>query len=115
MRWSHAHIPTLRDDPADAEAISHKLLVRAGYIRQLMAGVYTLLPLGERVVRKIEAIIRKEMDGIGGQSFSLPSLQPRDLWEKSGRWDVMGAEMFQFHDRRGSDVGLGRTFPEPLS
>ncbi len=112
MRWSQAHIPTLRDDPADAEAISHKLLVRAGFIRQLVSGVYSVLPLGERVVRKIEQIIRDEIDEIGGQEFSLPSLQPRDLWEKSGRWDVMGQEMFKFEDRRGADTGLAMTHEE---
>ncbi len=112
MRWSQAHIPTLRDDPADAEAISHKLLVRAGFIRQLVAGVYSVLPLGDRVVRKIEQIIREEIDEIGGQEFSLPSLQPRDLWEKSGRWDVMGQEMFKFEDRRGADTGLAMTHEE---
>ncbi len=112
MRWSQAHIPTLRDDPADAEAISHKLLVRAGFIRQLVAGVYSVLPLGDRVVRKVEQIIRDEIDEIGGQEFSLPSLQPRDLWEKSGRWDVMGQEMFKFADRRGADTGLAMTHEE---
>jgi len=85
MRWSRAFIPTLRDDPADAEAPSHKLLVRAGFIRQLMAGVYSLLPLGHRVTSKIEKIIREEMDRIGGQEFSLPALHPAELWQKSGR------------------------------
>jgi len=112
MRWSQAHIPTLRDDPADAEAVSHRLLVRAGFIRQLMAGVYSVLPLGDRVARKIEQVIREEMDAIGGQAFSLPSLQPRELWERSGRWQVMGQEMFKFADRRGADVGLGMTHEE---
>jgi len=112
VRWSQAFIPTLRDDPADAEAVSHKLLVRAGFVRQLAAGVYSVLPLGERVVRKVEQIIRDEIDAIGGQEFSLPSLQPRDLWERSGRWDVMGQEMFKFADRRGADTGLAMTHEE---
>jgi prolyl-tRNA synthetase len=112
VRWSKAFIPTLRDDPADAEAVSHKLLVRAGFMRQLMAGVYSLLPLGQRSVRKIEAIVREEMNRIGAQEFSLPSLQPRELWDRSGRWTTMGSEMFQFEDRRGSPVGLGMTHEE---
>jgi prolyl-tRNA synthetase len=112
VRWSQAFVPTLRDDPADAEALSHKLLVRAGYIRQLMSGVYSMLPLGERVCQKITRIVREEMNGIGGQEFSLPALHPADLWQRSGRWDVMGDEMFKFQDRRGSDVGLGMTHEE---
>ncbi len=112
MRWSKAFIPTLRDDPADAEATSHKLLVRAGFVRQLMAGVYSLLPLGKRSLKKIEAIVREEMDRIGGQEAELPCLHPREIWEKAGRWSTMGAEMFQFEDRRGSDVGLGMTHEE---
>jgi len=83
VRWSRAFIPTLRDDPADAEAASHKLLVRAGFARQLMSGVYSLLPLGMRSMHKIERIVREEMNRIGGQEFRLPSLHPRELWERS--------------------------------
>ena len=112
VRWSQAFIPTLRDDPADAEAVSHKLLLRAGFARQLMAGVYSLLPLGLRSFQKVEKIIREEMNGLGAQEFSLPSLHPKDLWERSGRWSKMAGEMFQFEDRRGSDVGLGMTHEE---
>ena len=112
MRWSQAFIPTLRDDPADAEAVSHKLLVRAGFTRQLMSGVYSLLPLGLRVCRKISDIVRAEMNTIGGQEFRLPALHPADVWKRSGRWDAMGDEMFRFTDRRGSDVGLGMTHEE---
>jgi len=112
VRWSTTFIPTLRDDPADAEAISHKLLIRAGFARQLMAGVYSLLPLGLRVSDKIEAIIRDEMNRIGGQQFRLPCLHPKEVWERSGRWEKMNGEMFQFEDRRGSDVGLGMTHEE---
>lgn len=112
MRWSQTFIPTLRDDPADAEAASHKLLVRAGFARQLMAGVYSLLPLGVRSMRKLERIVREEMDGIGAQAFELPCLHPRELWERSGRWSKMAGEMFQFEDRRGADVGLGMTHEE---
>jgi prolyl-tRNA synthetase len=105
-------IPTLRDDPADAEAISHKLLVRAGFVRQLMSGSYSLLPMGFRVCHKIENIIRKEMEGIGAQEFLLPSLHPADVWKRSGRWESMGDEMFRFIDRKGADVGLGMTCEE---
>ena len=112
MRWSQAFIPTLRDDPADAEAVSHKLLVRAGYIRQLMAGVYSLTPLAVRVRHKIEGIIREEMNGIGGQEFSLPAMHPAEVWQRSGRWELMGDEMFRVKDRRGSDIALGMTHEE---
>jgi prolyl-tRNA synthetase len=112
VRWSQLFIPTLRDDPADAEAISHKLLVRAGFVRQLMAGVYSLLPLGFRVCQKIEKITREEMNGIGAQEFLLPSIQPADLWQRSGRWETMGEEMFRLTDRKGADIGLGMTCEE---
>ncbi|MGI9608806.1 MAG: proline--tRNA ligase, partial [Acidimicrobiia bacterium] len=112
MRWSEAFIPTLRDDPTDAEAISHRYLVRAGFIRQLMAGVYSLLPAAYRVRAKIRRIIEEEIDGIGGQQFLLPALHPAELWRQSGRWDVMGDEMFRLQDRRGTDLGLGMTHEE---
>ncbi len=112
MRWSHAFIPTLRDDPADAEAISHKLLLRGGFARQLMAGVYSLLPLGQRVRLKIIDIVRREMNEIGAQEFLLPSMHPREVWEQSGRWNAVGPEMFRFQDRRGADVALGMTHEE---
>ena len=112
MRWSNAFIPTLRDDPADAEAVSHKLLLRAGFARQLMSGVYSLLPLGQRVRLKIIDIIRQEMVAIGGQEFQLPVMHPREIWEKSGRWDAVGPEMFRLKDRRGSDIALGMTHEE---
>lgn len=112
MRWSEAFIPTLRDDPADAEAVSHRLLVRGGFIRQLSAGHYSLLPLGQRVRAKVERIIAEEMDAIGGQRFHLPALHPADLWRRSGRWDVMGEEMFRIVDRKGADNALGMTHEE---
>ena len=112
MRWSQSFIPTLRDDPADAEAISHKLLVRAGYIRQLMSGVYSLLPLGFAVSRKITAIVRAEMNAIGAQEFHLPALHPAELWQRSGRWELVGEEMFRLKDRRGADTALGMTHEE---
>jgi prolyl-tRNA synthetase len=112
VRWSNTFIPTLRDDPADAEAVSHKLLVRAGLIRQLSAGIYSILPLGWRVCRKIESLIRDEMDRIGAQEFRLPAMHPSELWQRSGRWDVMGDEMFRLKDRRGADLCLGMTHEE---
>ncbi len=112
MRWSQLHIPTLREDPADADAASHRLLLRAGFIRQLMAGHYSLLPLGVRVRAKIIQVIREEMDGIGAQEFLLPSMQPGHIWEKSGRIEVMGDEMFKFKDRRGQLTVLGMTHEE---
>ena len=112
MRWSRTFIPTLRDDPADAEAVSHKLLLRAGFARQLMAGVYSLLPLGQRVRLKIMDIVRKEMNAIGGQEFELPVMHPGEIWKKSGRWDSVGPEMFRMQDRRGSDIALGMTHEE---
>ena len=107
MRWSQLHIPTLRDDPADADAASHRLLLRAGFIRQLMAGHYSLLPLGVRVRAKVIGIIREEMNRIGAQEFLLPCMQPAQIWEKSGRLAVMGDEMFKLRDRRGQLTVLG--------
>jgi prolyl-tRNA synthetase len=115
MRWSQLHIPTLREDPADADAASHRLLLRAGFIRQLMAGHYSLLPLGVRVRAKVMAIIREEMNRIGAQEFLLPSMQPAQLWEKSGRLAVMGQEMFRLTDRKGADVVLGMTHEEVIT
>lgn len=112
MRWSNLHTPTLRDAPADAEAASHKLLIRGGFIRQLHAGHYSMLPLGWRVFRKVEQIIREEMDAIGGQEFQLPTMHPASLWKKSGRWEVMGDEMFRVTDRKGAENALGMTEEE---
>ncbi len=106
MRWSQLYIPTLREDPADADAASHRLLLRAGFIRQLMAGHYSLLPLGVRVRSKIINVIREEMNRIGGQEFLLPSMQPAQIWEKSGRLAVMGEEMFR-RGRRAGCCGCG--------
>ncbi len=112
MRWSQLHIPTLRDDPADADAASHRLLLRAGFIRQLMAGHYSLLPLGMRVRAKVMAIIREEMNKIGGQEFLLPAMHPAQIWEKSGRLAIMGAEMFRLKDRKDAEMVLGMTHEE---
>src|SRR5215472_3381924 len=112
MRWSKMFIPTLRENPTDAEVISHKLLVRGGYIRQLTAGVYSLLPLAERVRLKVINIIREEMNRIGGQEFLLPALHPGEIWKESGRWDVMGDNLFRLRDRKGGDMALGMTHEE---
>jgi prolyl-tRNA synthetase len=112
MRWSNFFIPTLREDPADAEVASHRLLVRAGYIRQLTAGVYSLLPLAQRVRLKVVQIIREEMNRIGGQEFLLPAIHPAEVWKESGRWDVMGDNMFRLRDRKGTDMALGMTHEE---
>jgi prolyl-tRNA synthetase len=112
MRWSNLFIPTLRDAPADAEAASHKLLVRGGFIRQLHAGHYSMLPLGLKVHEKVAAIVREEMNAIGGQEFLLPAMHPASIWKKSGRWEVMGDEMFRLVDRKGADNALGMTHEE---
>ncbi|HEX8071501.1 MAG TPA: proline--tRNA ligase [Pyrinomonadaceae bacterium] len=112
MRWSQFFIPTLREDPADAEVVSHRLLLRAGFVRQLAAGIYSLLPLAQRTRARIEQIIREEMNAIGGQEFFLPALNPRDIWEESGRWAVMGDNMFRLKDRKGADLCLGMTHEE---
>ena len=112
MRWSDSFIPTLREAPAEAEAASHRLLVRAGFIRQLHSGHYSLLPLGLRVHNKVADIVRSEMDAIGAQEFLLPAMHPADLWRRSGRWDLVGAEMFRLKDRNDADVVLGMTHEE---
>jgi prolyl-tRNA synthetase len=112
MRWSQFFIPTLREDPADAEVISHKLLLRAGLIRQLGAGIYSYLPLAQRSILKISEIIRQEMNAIGGQEFYLPALHPAEIWKESGRWTVMGDNMFRLKDRKGADLCLGMTHEE---
>jgi len=112
MRWSSLFIPTLRDTPGDAEAISHQLLVRAGYVRQLHAGHYSLLPLGLRSHTKVANIVREEMDAIGGQEFIHPALHPAAIWQQSGRWETMGQEMFRLVDRKGNDLALGMTHEE---
>ena len=112
MRWSRYFIPTLREDPADAEVISHKLLLRAGVIRQLSAGIYSFLPLGQRIALKVMQILREEMNAIGGQEFYLPALHPAELWQESGRWDAIGDEMFRLKDRKGTDMCLGMTHEE---
>jgi prolyl-tRNA synthetase len=112
MRWSRLFTPTLRDAPADADAVSHKMLIRGGFMRQLHAGHYSMLPLGWRVHEKVAQIVREEMNLIGGQEFLLPAMHPKSLWEASGRWATMGDEMFRLEDRSGTEVGLGMTHEE---
>jgi prolyl-tRNA synthetase len=114
QRWSKLFIPTLREAPADAEVASHKFLVRAGYIRQLGAGIYNYLFLGQRSLNKVIGIVREEMDRIG-QEFYLPAIHPREVWEKSGRWTVMGDNMFRLKDRKGADLCLGMTHEEIMT
>jgi prolyl-tRNA synthetase len=113
-RWSKLFIPTLREAPTDAEVASHKLLLRAGYIRQLSAGIYSYLPLGQRALNKITAIVREEMDRIG-QEFLLPALNPAELWQESGRWAGMGDNMFRLKDRKGAELCLAMTHEEVMT
>jgi prolyl-tRNA synthetase len=112
MRWSQYFIPTLREDPADAEVISHKLLLRAGVVRQLSAGIYSYLPLGQRIALKVMQILREEMNAIGGQEFYLPALHPAEIWQESGRWQAIDDIMFRLKDRKGADMCLGMTHEE---
>src|SRR5918996_6127475 len=112
-RLSSYFLPTLREDPADAEALSHKLMVRAGLIRQLGAGMWTFLPAGYRVVKRVEAIIREEIDAIGGQEMLMPVLQPAELWRRTGRYDI--DELFKLKDRKGADMVLAMTHEEVVT
>ena len=115
MRWSRLFIPTLRDDPAEAEVVSHKLLLRAGYVRQLSAGLYCYLYLAKRSLHKIERIVREEMDSIGAQEIFTPELHPAEVWKESGRWDAIGGDMFRLKDRWGREYCLGMTEEEVVT
>jgi prolyl-tRNA synthetase len=115
VRWSTLHIPTLRDDPAEAGAPSHRLLLRGGYIRQLMAGHYSLLPLAVRVRLKVIGIIREEMSRIGAQEFVMPVMQPAEIWQRSGRFAIMGDELFKLKDRKGAELVLSMTSEEVIT
>ena len=115
MRVSQFLLPTVKEDPAGAEAASHKLMVRAGLVRQLAAGIYVFLPAGWRVMQKIEQIIREEMDAIGCQEMLMPVLQPAELWQESGRWDAIGEEMFRLKDRKRADMALAMTHEEVVT
>jgi len=114
MRYSQSFIPTLRDDPADAEVISHKLLLRAGYIRRVTSGVYDFLPMGLRVLRRIEAIVREEMNASGAEELLMPMVQPAELWQASGRWEKYGPELLRFKDRHDHESCLGPTHEEVI-
>ncbi len=115
MHWSTTFIPTLKEDPADAEIVSHKLLVRAGMIRQVSRGIYDYLPLGLRVIRKVEKIVREEMDRSGAQELLLPIASPAELWRESGRWEVYGKELVRFKDRHERDFCLAPTHEEVIT
>ena len=114
MRLSQAFIPTLKEDPADAELASHRLMVRAGMLRKHAAGIYSLLPIGWRVAKKISAIVREELDREGAQELSLPILMPAELWKESGRWEKYGKELFRQRDRHDRDYSLGPTHEEAV-
>jgi len=115
MLWSSLFIPTLRENPAEAEVPSHQLLLRAGYVRQLSAGIYSYLFLAQRSLLKIQKIVREEMNAIGAQEFHLPALNPAEIWQESGRWDVMGDNMFRLKDRFQRDLCLGMTHEEVMT
>ncbi|MDP6965155.1 MAG: proline--tRNA ligase [Acidimicrobiales bacterium] len=115
MRWTSLFIPTLREAPAEAEAVSHQLLVRGGFIRQLQSGHYSMLPLAWKVNKKIVKILREEMDLIGAQEVMLPAIHPASLWQKSGRWDAIGDDMFRFLDRKDADQVLAMTNEEVIA
>ena len=115
MLWSKLHIPTLRDTPAEAEVASHQLLLRAGYIRQLSAGIYSYLFLAQRSLLKIQRVVRQEMDAIGAQEMYLPALNPAETWQESGRWDIMGENLFRLRDRFSRELCLAMTHEEVMT
>ena len=115
MRFSRMLIPTLREVPADAEAVSHILMLRAGYVRQLAAGIYIYLPLSLRVLEKIYKVLREEMNALEAQEISMPVLHPAEIWQETGRWDEIGEEMFRLKDRTGRDMCLGMTHEEIMT
>ncbi|MFP6888471.1 MAG: proline--tRNA ligase, partial [Nitrospinota bacterium] len=115
MRFRKAFFPTLKEAPAEAEVVSHRLMIRAAMIRRLAAGIYILLPLGVRVQRKVERICREEMDRAGAQEVFLPTLNPAELWQKTGRWEVYGKELIRLQDRHGREFCLGPTHEEVIT
>ena len=114
MRFSRAFIPTLKETPADAQVVSHVYLVRGGYLRQLAAGIYNLLPLGWRVIKKIEDIVRDEMNRAGAEEVLMPASVPAELWQESGRWQVYGPELLRWKDRKGAEFCTGPTHEEVI-
>ena len=115
MKQTLLFIPTLRETPKEAEVTSHRILLRGGYIRQLAAGIYTYLPLAYRVIKKIENIIREELDAIGCSELLMPTLQPKDIWEESGRWQNYGKELIRLQDRHEREFCLGPTHEEVIT
>src|SRR5258707_1348789 len=114
MRFSRMLIPTLKEAPAEAQVVSHVLLVRAGYIRKVAAGIYSLLPLGWRVVQKIERIVREELDRAGASEVLLPIVHPAELWQESGRWQKYGPELLRIKDRKQADFAISPTAEEAI-
>ncbi|MYL71011.1 proline--tRNA ligase [Halobacillus litoralis] len=115
MRQSHMLIPTLKENPADAEIKSHQLLVRAGYIRQIASGIYSFLPIGRRVLSKVENIVREEMEKIGAHEMAMPALEPSELWKETGRWTTFGSELMRLNDRHNREFALGATHEEVIT
>src|SRR5512136_560750 len=115
MRYSKTLLQTYKEDPADADAISHKLMIRAGMVRQLASGLYIYLPTGQRVLAKVNHIIRQEMNAIGGQEITMPVLHPAEIWQQTGRWYDIGDEMFRLKDRTNRDMVLGMTHEEVVA
>src|SRR2546421_7334978 len=114
MRFSRYHVPTWKEPPAEAQVVSHQLLIRGGCLRKLAAGIYSFLPLGWRVIKKIEDIIREEMNRAGAIEVLLPAAVPAELWQESGRWDQYGPELLRFKDRKGADFCIGPTHEEVI-
>ena len=115
MRVSRFLLSTVKETPADAEVVSHQLMLRAGLIRKVAAGIYTWLPLGNRVLRKVERIVREEMDNAGAQEVYMPAVQPAELWQESGRWDEYGPELLRMHDRHNREFCFGPTHEEVIT
>src|SRR6185369_3960761 len=115
MYWSRTLIPTMKETPSDAEIVSHQLLMRAGLIRKLTGGLYTFLPLGLRVLRKVERIVREEMNRAGGLEVLMPTLQPVDIWQASGRYDSMGEGLFKLRDRTKKEWAMSPTAEEVIT
>ena len=115
MKATQLYAPTLRESPAEAELISHKLMFRAGFIRKAAGGIYSYLPLAWRTMKKIMQIIREEMDAKGGQEIMMPIVQPAEMWQESGRWAVYGDEMMRLKDRHGREFALGPTHEEVIT
>ena len=115
MKFSSFFCPTLREVPKDAEVLSHQLMIRSGMIRKVGAGIYTLLPLGLKVIRKFEQIVREEMNAIDGLEVLMPAVVPANLWQASGRWDQYGSELLRFKDRHGNDFCMGPTHEEVVT